>query len=72
MDGTDVYVTNKPCSTCFKLLIGAGVSRIFYKEGYPDEFTDKLIANVKYVKNYEESIKLYVLSSTHGSFDFRR
>lgn len=41
--GSTVYVTNQPCVGCFKLLIGAGVSEIFWKEPYDDAFSRKLM-----------------------------
>lgn len=34
--GSVIYCTNLPCSICTKMLINAGVTGIFYKEGYPD------------------------------------
>ena len=43
LDGCDVYVTHKPCSTCIKLLITAGVKRVFYRDDYPDKITDDIV-----------------------------
>ena len=36
LDGATAYVTCQPCSSCFKLLMQAGVERIVWAEGYPD------------------------------------
>lgn len=33
VEGCDVYVTHAPCSTCARLLIQAGVRRIFFGNG---------------------------------------
>ena len=32
-----MYVTNSPCSVCAKLIVNAGITRVFYRDGYPDE-----------------------------------
>ncbi len=39
--GSTLYCTNKPCITCAKMIINAGIIRVVYKEDYPDEFSDK-------------------------------
>lgn len=36
LDGATAYVTCQPCSSCFKLLMQAGVERIVWAEGYSD------------------------------------
>ena len=43
VDGATIYVTHQPCSLCTRILINAGIKRIVYAEGYPDEFSLKLI-----------------------------
>jgi len=42
-DGATVYCTNQPCSICTKILINAGIKKIYYKNPYNDEFTKKLL-----------------------------
>lgn len=37
IDGSTLYCTTAPCSLCAKMLINAGVVRVVYVEGYPDE-----------------------------------
>lgn len=44
IDGATLYVTNHPCFICAKMLINAGVSKIVYKAGYPDDFARKILA----------------------------
>jgi len=41
--GSDLYCTNKPCVICSKMLINAGVNRIFYLEGYEDPLSDAML-----------------------------
>lgn len=38
-----IYVTHQPCVLCAKILINAGIKRIVYKHGYPDEFSLEII-----------------------------
>jgi dCMP deaminase len=38
-----IYVTHQPCVLCSKILINAGIKRIVYKYGYPDEFSLELL-----------------------------
>ncbi|NIA23112.1 MAG: cytidine deaminase [Proteobacteria bacterium] len=43
IDGGTIYVTNHPCVICTKMLINAGIKRIVYKEGYPDELSKEML-----------------------------
>ncbi|MGM0419449.1 MAG: deoxycytidylate deaminase [Bacillota bacterium] len=44
-EGSVVYCTHQPCVICTKLLINAGVDKIYFKQGYADEFSKKLLDN---------------------------
>ena len=37
-----LYCTHQPCVICAKLIINAGISKVIFKHGYPDEFSIKL------------------------------
>lgn len=39
IDGSALYCTHQPCSQCAKMIINAGIERVIYKHGYPDEFS---------------------------------
>ncbi|MHA1569998.1 MAG: deoxycytidylate deaminase [Alphaproteobacteria bacterium] len=39
----DLYSTTFPCIICTKMLINAGVKRIFYEEGYPDDLSAQML-----------------------------
>ena len=41
--GATIYVTISPCLTCAKLIINAGIRRVVYKHGYPDEFAVEML-----------------------------
>ena len=49
LDGATLYCTHQPCVICAKLIVNAGIKRVVYKEGYPDEFAVELLheANVR-------------------------
>ncbi len=38
-----VYCTNQPCVICTKLLINAGIKKIYYKNPYNDKFTKSIL-----------------------------
>jgi len=41
--GSNIYCTNKPCVICSKMLINAGIVKIFYEKGYDDPLADQMI-----------------------------
>jgi len=42
--GTTLYSTHKPCIICTKMLINAGVKKIFFLDGYPDTLADEMLS----------------------------
>ena len=38
-----IYTTNMPCSICLKMVLNAGIKRIYYIDGYPDKLSDSII-----------------------------
>lgn len=44
IEGASIYVTNQPCAICAKMIINAGIKKIFVKEGYPDEMAVEILA----------------------------
>ena len=42
LDGGTLYCTHQPCVICAKMIINAGIKRVVYSEGYPDEFALQL------------------------------
>lgn len=47
-----LYVTNKPCSICAKLIVASKVSKVVYLYDYPDEITDDIFkqSNIEIIK----------------------
>jgi dCMP deaminase len=43
IEGSDMYVTNQPCFICAKMIINAGIKKIFIKEGYPDKNAEEIL-----------------------------
>ncbi len=57
MDST-LYVTNHPCVICTKMLINAGVKKIIFKDGYPDELSKQMLEEGEIeVKKFSDLIK---------------
>jgi len=51
-EGTTLYSTHLPCIICSKMLINAGVGKIFFLDGYPDSLADQMLAeaNIEVVR----------------------
>jgi dCMP deaminase len=52
LEGAEVYITHKPCAVCVRLMIESGIARVFYKNDYPQSFTDEIAttANFELIK----------------------
>ena len=54
VDGATLYYTHQPCVICAKMIINAGIKRVVYKYGYPDEFSMSLFKQAEVtVEKYE-------------------
>ena len=55
VDGATLYCTHQPCTICTKLIINAGIKRVVYKEGYPDDFAMSIFEEAGIIpEKYEE------------------
>lgn len=41
--GADIYLTHTPCITCAKMIINAGIKRVFCLNPYPDELALQIL-----------------------------
>ena len=52
-----LYSTHQPCITCTKLLINAGIKKIYFKEPYPDKMAELMLSQagieIKQIKGGE-------------------
>ena len=50
-----LYCTHQPCVICSKMIVNAGIKKVWYKHPYPDEFAIKILdeANVELVQYTE-------------------
>jgi dCMP deaminase len=46
IDGAELYTTASPCWDCFKLLVNAGITRVYYGEFYRDERSVEVAAKL--------------------------
>ena len=44
LHGAEIYCTTQPCLICTKMLINTGITAIYYSESYPDELSEKMLA----------------------------
>ena len=55
VEGCTLYCTHQPCVICAKIIINSGISRIVYKEGYPDDFSMQLFKEAGVtIEKYDE------------------
>lgn len=56
LKGCVLYCTHQPCVVCAKMIINSGIKEVIYKEGYPDEFSQKICeeAGIKLTKYNED------------------
>ena len=43
IDGATLYCTHQPCVLCAKMIVNAGIRRVVYQHGYPDEFSLEIL-----------------------------
>ena len=43
IEGSTLYCTHQPCVLCAKMIVNAGIVRVVYQEGYPDEFSVRML-----------------------------
>ena len=55
-----LFCTNLPCIICLKMIINAGIKKIVYKDGYPDELSRDMIeeSGIELVE-YKKGLKKY-------------
>ena len=39
IEGATLYCTHQPCSVCAKMIVNAGIRRVMYEQGEPDDFS---------------------------------
>lgn len=44
INGSLLYCTNKPCVICTKMIINAGIKKIYYTDGYDDPLSDQMLS----------------------------
>lgn len=51
-DGADMYCTTRPCIICTKMIINAGIKRVYYINDYEDLLVNSIISDtsIKFIK----------------------
>jgi dCMP deaminase len=50
IDGADIYITHKPCHHCSKILINAGIKKVYYRKDYDDGINDIYADKLEFIK----------------------
>ncbi len=45
--GGTIYVTHHPCVLCSKMIINAGIKKVVYQHGYPDDLSQQMLKESK-------------------------
>ena len=48
IEGAEMYCTTFPCVICIKMIINAGLTKVYYLEGYGDEISQQMIAEASF------------------------
>jgi dCMP deaminase len=50
--GASLYCTNLPCSICAKMIVNAGLVKIYYLDGYADSISSQILdeAGIEVIK----------------------
>ena len=43
IEGATIYITHAPCVICAKMIINAGIQKIFVAAEYPDDFSNEIL-----------------------------
>ncbi|MBN2331878.1 MAG: cytidine/deoxycytidylate deaminase family protein [Deltaproteobacteria bacterium] len=43
VNDADIFCTNQPCIICSKMIINAGIKKIFISDSYPDELAEEML-----------------------------
>jgi len=59
VEGAVIYITTYPCVICAKMLVGAGIKKIYTDLDYPDQLTEDYLkeAGVEIVKLNKKEVK---------------
>ena len=47
VNGAVIFCTNQPCSICARMIINAGIQKIYYQSGYADSLATELLAEAR-------------------------
>ncbi len=49
INGSIIYCTHMPCVICIKMIINSGIKEVVFREGYPDELSERFIRESKLI-----------------------
>jgi len=50
IDGANIYITHKPCHHCCKMLINAGIKKVYYRNDYDDGINNIYEDKLEFIK----------------------
>ena len=57
LEGATLYCTHQPCVICAKQILNAGIKRVVYKDGYPDQFAVEVLTEANVILDRYEDLQ---------------
>lgn len=54
LEGSSIYLTNKPCFICAKMLVNIPFKKVVFDDDYPDELTESCFSKSGYISSEAE------------------
>lgn len=58
INGSDLYCNTKPCSICTKMILNAGIKRVYYIQDYHDPIAEEIINSQRETEFMQVSIEI--------------
>jgi dCMP deaminase len=58
INGSTMYVTDRPCFACFKLIVNAGIHKVYYVRQYDNELVTKYYSPMEFTQDGFRLVKL--------------
>jgi dCMP deaminase len=58
IEGAVLYCTTHPCVICMKMVINAGLQKVYYLHGYPDAIAKQIIAEANFAVEQLQDVPL--------------
>jgi dCMP deaminase len=68
-EGSEIFSTSSPCLNCAKMIINAGIRKVWYWEGYPDELARQFLESAGVALEHlemDQPLNIHLVTETEG------